>query len=1440
VRQLTRFGGRTPQVCAVLLPLQPTQIIGKLLFAAVPAALDTCTRLLRGRVSGCLDSGRRFHEHFAGIVYVRRQCWAEKNAEAQEMNTTNGWPKLYLLLLAFLTAACSTARAGWHITCIDCPPWFEAWNPNQAVCIDAGANKTVALGGDGLYAARFDGAAWTLHTITTAPATDTSVTVDENGFVWIAYVDIETNKIRLAQHDGATWLIRSGAFLDSIGTQPRISVRPDGIYLATQRTSGGVLYSRYAGEVWSAATLQIAVGVGARPQLTFSQQGQPHLTYGNAMTGARYHAHFDGFTWNIETVSPSLGPENGIRCSIIEDGNARINLPCLIVSAPEVQVKCLVQEGATWRTENIHSFNDSSTLPLSLGAVALTGGIPAIAYADRDDGRVFFAARETQGWQITTLADLAGNAGHVSLSATPQGQPVVSVFDAQNHQALTFDWDGSTWRQSVAGRGYHTHGGAAVMDSGGTIRVAARRSPADALVYGTDTIGWSFATISSHAVDSDVSLTTGANGRPELSFREPFQSGRLVTGHYEASGWQFARLRSISGYNIHLACDSANQLFVTYFANESPGYLYSARSFPGQSWDHRVIFTNSAAHRHDAMVNSDDQMLVSFQDEVTLRASIRQWSGSAWSSDYTAPMADSGRLTALAATDGYTQLLYTYQVSSDTHLMETLRVGDVWGPSDELAVLQEGAATLTAAISDSGTRHAVIYNEELEQLIYGSKAPEEPNWTFHTVAKAVLGAGEPQLFLDEWGDPLILYSDVDSHDLKLARWNPPTPHPTRTPTKTPTRTPTHTPTFTPTVTPTLTPTLTMTATATPTQTPTLTVTPTLTPTRTASFSPTLPPTATITFTPTATRSPTATVTPSATPAESPAATNSPTFVPEDTVTPTTRPTATSTTSPTAPASTASPTATRTTTPSPTPTRTPPPHVTPPPGTYAVAPDAPFIVLAGYADSDLIEQRTGTLKIIALTYGADVVSVQLFPLTQQWGYHAVCDVPEAELARIPVPEFEPDYGVFATDIGDINYPEGRFLYYALRAFDNDGNASEAWPFLQISWENWRHSESSARMQGYPAADEVIRVASRLGLTPAPAAGELLMAGWAFTRPQAEGFVPLQVWVLTSGPQSSVIIHDRTGLDPKGALPVSQTFTANGVNLYLLDPVPLTPSELSSQLSLVAFQAEYADGSRSRLWPFIDVLGLPTPTPTPTASPTPTPTAGPYYTPIPGSTATPVPTPAPPPDSVTIEANITQSGAPMTVELTVTLSNPDAWVSYIVDFADGEWERGIVDSMFSPSGTAVFVHRYEVMANHHYRPYVRITDADGAQWIEDETEFFLYGASVYGSACFVECPGATAHGGGIVRATYRIQTRPSESLTLIGQFIELGDPDTTTGYNQFIFNDYQQVFTYVPDYTCRGYFRVGIKESNHPAQWVALESWNCTGSPGTAAACNNPAW
>ncbi len=290
----------------------------------------------------------------------------------------------------------------------------------------------------GLACARYDGSSWQIETVdnTDSAGWYTSLALDDLGQPHISYAS--TWGPRYAYRDDVGWHSeRVGSWWWSADTSLALdgSGRPHIAY----STNHMLHYGYLSGTVWITETLDSGLGNRDRYlSLALDADGRPHIAYTVGpfyYGGALKYAHWDGSSWQFETVDSLISRPGPARLALDAAGHPHIAYCVLFTSYSDYSVcddlKYASYDGASWTVQTVDS-------------VGLVGGYPSLVLDPAGRPHISYCKNQLVSSEAVCdelrYAYSDGNAWHLEVVAGPElwGKYTSLALDAAGWPHLSY------------------------------------------------------------------------------------------------------------------------------------------------------------------------------------------------------------------------------------------------------------------------------------------------------------------------------------------------------------------------------------------------------------------------------------------------------------------------------------------------------------------------------------------------------------------------------------------------------------------------------------------------------------------------------------------------------------------------------------------------------------------------------------------------------------------------------------------------------------------------------------------------------------------------------------------------------------------------------------------------------------------------------------------
>lgn len=643
-------------------------------------------------------------------------------------------------------AATSTAAATdalpqwWTVQKVDGYGQYSAMGP-QSVRFDVDDAPHVVYGGDGLYHAWFDGAAWHKEMVdhSAGAGSHASLALDAANRAHISYYNATSGDLMYARWTGSTWSIGVVDSAGDVGRYSSLALDSTGdAHIAYYDAGNGDLkYASGSGAGWTIAIVDGVGDTGQFASLAFDQSDQPHISYYDASAAHLRYARWSGGGWTLQTVDSDGDTGRYSSLALDGTGNPHVSYAYVTPAPARTLLRYARWTGTSWATETI----------------------------------------ETGGW--------AGS--YTSLALDAAGRAHIGSFDANLLRVQHTYWDGAAWKvNSPENAGMGTVRGASLaMDSLGNAALVYYWQTGGALRYAQwSGSAWATSTVAGTSfVGRHSSIALDARGNPAISY-EDGNAHALRYAEWDGAGWSIAVVDTAApgsapyvGQFTSLVIDSEDNPHISYHDDMAHSLKYARRS--SGSWLTQTVDGPPLVVQGTSLaLDADGNPHIAYAGYwstvpgvYSQRLSVASWTGSAWSIE-TVTTSTLNALPSLAI-DAAGNPYISFHDDSDRHLKLASRLGATWDIQTVDSGYQTGLYS-SLALDEAGRPHVSYFDSALQRVKYA-------HWTGSTWDIQVIGAAQSlgqqtSLRLDSSGAPAIAYvsstGPVNGYGLvTYARWD---------------------------------------------------------------------------------------------------------------------------------------------------------------------------------------------------------------------------------------------------------------------------------------------------------------------------------------------------------------------------------------------------------------------------------------------------------------------------------------------------------------------------------------------------------------------------------------------------------------------------------------------------------------------------------------------
>ncbi len=290
--------------------------------------------------------------------------------------------------------------------------------PAASLALDSlGYPHVIYVHGGALVYSRYDSSQWWPRVIDIGPVGDfNALRLDSHNFARIAYYDSYNTALKYVKCSGMIWKTE---VVDNVGVAGWfISLALDQqenphLSYYTSTPDYAVKYAHWDGDSWQIETVDASVGaIGGHTSIAIDASGTPSIAYYDPAHGALKYARREGTSWAVETVD---GGEVGKFCSLALDSTDR----------PHISYRDQAQDRLLYASYNDVDWTVEVVDPSggSYGSLALDDeDRPAIAYYTAPGTALRYAYRR-QSWHVEPVLVASSGTEGTSLLLGRYGEP---------------------------------------------------------------------------------------------------------------------------------------------------------------------------------------------------------------------------------------------------------------------------------------------------------------------------------------------------------------------------------------------------------------------------------------------------------------------------------------------------------------------------------------------------------------------------------------------------------------------------------------------------------------------------------------------------------------------------------------------------------------------------------------------------------------------------------------------------------------------------------------------------------------------------------------------------------------------------------------------------------------------------------------------------------
>ncbi|MGD0817064.1 MAG: hypothetical protein ABR986_01535 [Methanomassiliicoccales archaeon] len=612
-----------------------------------------------------------------------------------------------------------------------------------------------------MYATNADGSWKTSQIGTTNNGMFNSIASDRNGVIHLAYYDSANNKLYYINNNGGTW--SSPTLIDSGGKYVSLAVDVSGhVHIAYQDANGQkVMYADNTAGSWSSPVIvdgtgisgqgiSIAVDNAARSYVSYYESVNSQLRFasnvnGNwaneQVSGTGLVAPFTALAMNnasgivmiiyydqthqmlksVQGVSGSWSTPTTVDtvvgapfASIVMDSN--LDMHIAYYDKANATLKYANNEGGVWTTYVVDpTIYSNGVVSIDLDSYNKVH----IAYMSASSHLMYVTSSGSK-WALSTL-EAVGDVGSQSVMAIDNAGNIHIAYidntDIANPKLMYLTNANGGWQDEFVAN--HSISPSIALSSNGKVYMSYQNNSVSqkTLRYSTNDNGaWVSYTVDSGEIGLVNSIVAGKNGTLFIAYRDESSRNLLIAEYANDSKISINTMDAdhITGSNIGIVLDSNNKVFVVYSTDNGLKMVTNKEG----TWLPSVIDPHAGAGLGLSMlIDSSNQIHVSYYDQGTNELVYRYYSGSIWSAkDLILSNVQVADTSVVLDSKGSPRIAVSMVGVTNNTLRVMEKIGGIWMSSD---VDTSSIGSSVSIVVDKYDRyHVIYYGVDNKDLLY--------------------------------------------------------------------------------------------------------------------------------------------------------------------------------------------------------------------------------------------------------------------------------------------------------------------------------------------------------------------------------------------------------------------------------------------------------------------------------------------------------------------------------------------------------------------------------------------------------------------------------------------------------------------------------------------------------------------------------------------------